>query len=182
MSMYLGTGKYLKKNYPKKYIKHLRESSHYIIEATGEGIQIVDFQSLVQKNDYLWVSRTTFPKEKIHRTIKNSFNYIGSQYDFIFNFYSDKKLVCSELVMKSYAKEFPDDYGIEIYLEHVGSWLVFPPNNFIKLLIDQHGKKKAYLKPVIFIDSKEKTWENFIATQKDFLNSWKRSRLSIGLQ
>ena len=41
-------------------------------------------------------------------------------YDHIFNFHSDKNQVCSELVLKSYAKEFKWDEGIDIELENIG--------------------------------------------------------------
>ena len=182
MSMYIGTWKYLKKHFPKNYTKDLKSTTHYIIEATWEGVLLKSINEIITTNDYLWVSRTTFSGEKIRRAIGNSFRYIGSQYDFIFNFYSDKNLVCSELIMKSYAKEFKDDEWITIQLEHIWSGLVFPPNNFVKLLHDESMKKKPTVEPFLFIDSLEKTWKNFIATNTDFLESRKRSRFSFGLQ
>ena len=182
MSMYIGTGKYLKKHHSHKHTSELKDNVQYIIEATGEGIKIVELDHIITKNDYLGISRTTFKKEKIERAIQNSFQYIWRNYDFIFNFYSDKNMVCSELIMKSYAKEYETDEGIEISLEHVWSWLVFPPNNFINLVFSESQKKHPTVKPFFFIDSKEKTGENFLATYEDLLESRKRARFSFGLE
>ena len=182
MSMYLGTWKYLKKNYKKKYTKDLLDDEHYLIEATSAGILIVSMNHISDLNDYLWVSRTTFSEKKIERAIKNSFHFIGSEYDFIFNFYSDKNLVCTELIMKSYAKANKDDEWIEIELQNIWSGLVFPPNNFIDLLSQEQGEKDTSVEPLFFIDSLEKKWENFISTPEKLLESRKRSRLSIFLK
>jgi hypothetical protein len=53
MSLYLGTGKYLKKNYKKKYTKDLQDDEHYLIEATSDGILIVNMNHIAELNDYL---------------------------------------------------------------------------------------------------------------------------------
>lgn len=182
MSLYLGTGKYLKKNYKKKYTKDLQDDEHYLIEATSDGILIVNMNHIAELNDYLWVSRTTFSDKKIKSAIQNSFWFIGSEYDFIFNFYSDRNLVCSELVMKSYAKQNPKDVGIEIQLQNIGSGLVFPPNNFMDVLVQEQNQEKPSIEAIFFIDSLEKKGENFISTPEKLLESRKRSRLSIFLK
>lgn len=182
MSMYLGSGKYLKKHYPSQHTKKLDDAKHYLIESTGEWVQIVDMKCIAEKNDYLGVSRTNFSKEKINRVIKNSFDYIWVWYDYIFNFYSNKSLVCSELVMKSYARESVWDLWIDIDLDHVWSGLVFPPNNFIDVLIREDSFKKPCVEPLFFIDSIEKNGENFISTKEALLLSWKRARLSLFLK
>ena len=53
MSMYLGTGKYLKETFKKKYTKDLQDDEHYLIEATSDGILIRNMDHISDLNDYL---------------------------------------------------------------------------------------------------------------------------------
>ncbi len=182
MSMYLWTWKYLKENFKLKILDDLNDNYNYIIEANWDWIEIVNIYDFVKHNDYLWVSRTNFKKEKIHRSIKSALSHFWKWYDFIFNFYSDKRLVCSALVLKSYAKENNKDEWIDIELEKIGISLIYPPNNFIKKIIEESLKKNPSIEWVFFIDSLEKTWENFISNIYELLKSWKRSKLSIFLK
>ncbi len=175
MSMYLWTWEYIHKHY--KLDIQLDKELNYMIEAVWDGVQIVDIQTMLEHNDYLWVFRTNFLDEKINRVIQNSIDNLGKWYDFIFSFYSDKNLVCSELIMKSYSRDFPEDTGIDIKLEHIGTWLSFPPNNFVSI-----AKAQPYLEPVFFIDSIEKTGKNFISTPSKLLKSRKRPRFSFLLK
>lgn len=182
MSMYIWTWEYLKKHFKWEYIDELKKDTNYIIEATSLWVNIVSIRNLVEHNDYLWVVRTNFSKEKIKRSIENAISNIWKGYDFIFNFYSDKKLVCSALVLKSYAKENQKDEGIDVELENISIWFAYPPNNFIKRLIEEQEKKTRELEWIFFIDSIEKTWENFVSTIPELIESGKRSRFSMFLK
>jgi uncharacterized protein YycO len=73
----------------------------------------------VSNNDYLGVSRTKFSQEKILRTIKKALENFKKPYDFVFNFYSNNSVICSELVIKSYSKDFEEDYFLEVTLEKI---------------------------------------------------------------
>jgi hypothetical protein len=84
--------------------------------------------------------------------------------------------------MKSYAKQNPKDVGIEIQLQNIGSGLVFPPNNFMDVLVQEQNQEKPSIEAIFFIDSLEKKGENFISTPEKLLESRKRSRLSIFLK
>ncbi len=178
MSMYLWTWTFLKENFDYKFLNKLDDDLHYIIEATWKWVLVVELEKFAFHNDYLWVSRTKFKKEKIYRAIKNALKNVWKWYDHIFNFYSNDSLVCSELVLKSYAKEFKWDVWISITLENIWVSLTYPPNNFISLLKD----KKQNVEPIFFIDSYEKTGENFVSNIKEFLKSGTRSRSSLFLK
>ena len=182
MSMYIWNWKYLKKNFKYDFLENLDNKAHYIIEATWKWVNVVSISELVSHNDYLWVSRTNFKKEKILRTIKNSLENVWKWYDFRFNFHSDKNLVCSELIMKSYWKESDKDQWIEIQLEDIGVSLAYPPNNFVNMLLSFQDKEKPSVYPVFFIDSIEKTWENFVSNTDEFINSRNRSRSTLFLK
>ena len=182
MSMYIWKWFFLKKNFNFEFLDKLDDKVDYIIESTWDWIEVKSIEKLIFKNDYLWVSRTNFKKEKILRSIKNALTNVWKPYDNLFNYHSDKWLVCSELIMKSYVKEYNDDEWIGIKLENIWTWLTYPPNNFIKKLIEDFDKKDSQVFPVFFIDSIEKTQENFISSIEKFLESWKRPKLSLFLK
>ncbi len=182
MSMYLWTWKYLKKNFNLDFLEELEEKTHYVIEATWDWVNIVKLYDFSSQIDYLWVFRTTFKKEKIQRSINNSLNNIWKSYDYIFNYYSDKRLVCSSLILKSYAKEKKHDEWISIELEEIWISLTYPPNNLIKKINEDFKDDKKEVEAIFFIDSYEKTWENFISTTWKLLKSWDRPKLSVFLK
>jgi len=179
MSMYLWTWKFLKKQFLEKYsfLKVMDNNSHYIIEATWEWVEISKIEDFISHNDYLWISRTIFSDDKINRSLEKAIWYFWTPYDFIFNFYSNTNVICSELVLKSYSKDFKNDEWLSIKLEKFRLSLIYPPNNFVKKI-----KLDKKLKFVMFIDSIEKTWKNFISDEKEFYNSTKRSRFSLMLK
>jgi len=180
MSMYLWTWKFLKNNYWKDYdfINNFKDSENYVIEATWDWVVIKEINDFIYKNDYLWVSRTKFSKEKIDKVLYKALSYYWFPYDYIFNFYSNNNVVCSELVLKSYSKDTIKDEWLEFRLEKIKWSLTYPPNNFVKQVFN----KNENLKFIFFIDSIEKTWENFISNKKEFEKSGNRSRFSFMLK
>jgi uncharacterized protein YycO len=105
MAMYIGTGKYLRENYPFPDADRLIDDTHYIIEAIGSGIQIIPLSLLALHNDYISALRPRFSPEKISRSIGKVLRNVGKSYDYSFNFYSDMNYVCSTLVTKAYLPE-----------------------------------------------------------------------------
>ncbi len=180
MSLYIGTGEFLQEKFWKQYtfLNKLKKKSHYIIEATGEWVKIEIIENLVAHNDYLWISRTKFSLEKINTSIQKSLSFYWKGYDHIFNFYSEKAVVCSELVLKSFWAMDKNDSSIELHLEKIWVSLTYPPNNFVSEIFDSSSQ----LDFVMFLDSIEKTWENFVSTKKEFKKSSSRSRFSFMLK
>ena len=179
MSLYLWTWKFIKYNFLNKYnfLRNLEDDLHYIIEVNADWVRILEINDFCLHNDYLWISRTNFKKEKILRVLENSLDYFWKEYDYVFNFYSNNYVVCSELVIKSYAKEFNTDEWLDFKLDKGGITLIYYPNNFIKEIF----KKSNDLTAIMFIDSLEKTSDNFISTNEEFEKSFLRSRFSFML-
>ena len=176
-SMYIWTWDFLKNNFPWDFSKGLNNNSHYIIESIKEWVVIKTLEETILEKDYLWVIRTTFKEEKINRSLQNSLNNIWKWYDYIFNFHSNENLICSELILKSYEKEYKWDEWIEVRLENIWISLTFPPNNFLDIISEE--REDITMNPIFFIDSVEKTWENFISNIYEFIDSRKRSKLSF---
>ena len=150
-----------------------------IIDATWNGVQSRSIYELTQENDYLWVVRTTFSQKKIQRAIQKTLSHLESEYDYEFNFLSDKKFICSELITKAYLKEFQTDEWLNIHLRYVSWALTYPPNDLIEKMSCEINHPE--LLPVCFIDSSEKNQINFENTLENFQSSYKRSRFSFYL-
>jgi uncharacterized protein YycO len=182
MTMYIGTGKYLKDTYDFESLQSLRDDAHYIIEAVGIWVQIIPLETLCHHNDYLWILRPCFTEEKIMRAIRKTLPLVWKEYDYSFNFYSDVNYVCSTLVTKAYLPEFDTDEGIHITLTRVWIGITYPPNDLARKYHDEHANEKSELQFVGFIDSIDRDRENFIASEETFRVSGFRSKFSFFLQ
>jgi hypothetical protein len=180
MSLYLWRGEFLQKQFLNRYacIKKLNPKKHYVIEATGDWVEIVELNDFMDHNDYVWVTRTKFWVKRIYKAIEKSLWFYGMWYDHIFNFYSDTGVVCSELVLKSYAPKKRWWEGLVIPLEKIWISLTFPPNNLVKIIFDQWSD----LVPILFIDAKEWDLSSNMWTLSEFKQSWYRSRFSFLLK
>ncbi len=179
MSMYIGTGEYLKKEYKESVSKNLLDTTHYIIEAVWTGVHIAPIQELAFHNDYLGVMRTRFSSARIQRAIQKTLTQVDVPYDFSFNYYSDANHVCSALITKSYLPEYGDDEWLHITLCRIATGITYPPNDILKKINDEYWTNEQELDFVAFIDSIEKTGENYISTEKEFLATINRPRLSF---
>ena len=179
MSMYIGTGEYLKKEYKESVSKNLIDTTHYIIEAVGTGVHITPIQELAFHNDYLGAMRTRFSSARIQRAIQKTLTQVDIPYDFSFNYYSDVNHVCSALITKSYLPEYGDDEWLHITLSRIATGITYPPHDILKKINTEYGSPHQELDFVAFIDTKEKIGENFISTEKEFLLTIQRSRLSF---
>lgn len=76
-----------------------------VMEAISEGVVFNSLEEAAQK-DYIAVFRPRFsPREqeaKIAGIIKRALKYYGRPYDFDFDFFTDDKLVCTELLYRAY--------------------------------------------------------------------------------
>lgn len=182
MCVYIWKWDFLKKNFWKKFkfLNSLDNSAGYIIESTWRWVHISNIDLFRKEIDYFWAVRTNFTLEKKYRAIKNSLKYYWYSYDYLFNFYSNTSVVCSELVVKSYAKEkLNDEWFDDLNIKKSGLILTYPPNNFIFEIFSNNNNN---LEPLIFIDSLEKDLSNFISTNEEFEKSAKRSRFSLMLK
>ena len=76
-----------------------------VMEAISEGVVFNSLEEAAQK-DYIAIFRPKFsPQEqeaKIAGIIKRALKYYGRPYDFDFDFFTDDKLVCTELLYRAY--------------------------------------------------------------------------------
>lgn len=94
-------------------VKHLAEyrrpahdgNEHRVIEAVAEGVV---FSSLEESAgaDYVAVLRPRVSEARKDWAIEQAFAHHGKPYDFEFDFFSSDKLVCTELVYRSYGEDY----------------------------------------------------------------------------
>jgi hypothetical protein len=182
MAMYIGIGSDIKKKYHFPGVKDLEDTTHYIAEAIGIGVRIIPIELFLSHNDYLSVIRPIFSAEKKSRAIIKVLSLLGREYDYSFNYYSDMNYVCSTLVTKAYLPEFEYDEGIDITLTRIGISITYPPNDIAKKYAWEYGTEKQELEFVAFIDSLDKTGENFLSEEEVFRTSGDRPKLSFFLR
>lgn len=182
MSMYLGTWAFLKRYYPDSYnLNRLHDDAHYIIEAVWTWVRITTLYDLCGHNDYIGVLRTRFSQDKIQQAIHKTLGLVDIWYDFSFNYYSDVNYVCSALVTKAYLPESMKDEWIHVTLTRVGTGITYPPNDIVKKLIREKWTSNEELTFVGFIDFSEKKKLSMNSTEEAFMDTAKRSRLSLFL-
>lgn len=89
----------------KRLPEYLRKAPdgrlHTVIEAVSEGVV---FNSITESMhaDYIAVLRPRLTEAQVAQAIGKAFSHHGKPYDFEFDFFTSDKLVCTELVYRSY--------------------------------------------------------------------------------
>ena len=118
-----------------------------IIEAMSEGVVFTSAEHSLHA-DYVAVLRpSNLSSEQLATVIGNAFRYHGRPYDFAFDFSSDSKLVCSELLFYSFGKLLK--FKQETVL---GKKNVVTPVGIMNKFVNERGDA-AQLKFVLFLDT-----------------------------
>ena len=118
-----------------------------LIEVTSDGTHFSSIRHTFL-NDYLGALRPKLTKLQKTRSIVEALEMHGLEYDFDFDYHSDDRLVCSELVAKAYAP-YPGKLGVEMnydvdkamYLDIITGRLALPVIGFVKKAYDENVTK-----------------------------------------
>ena len=116
-----------------------------VIEAVGEGVIFTSLEHSIHC-DYLAVLRPNLPRDRIAQAIVNGFRHQGKAYDFEFDFETTDKLVCTELVYRSYADMVRFD------LVEIMGRKTLPALEIVKKFRDERGRPDAQMEFVLFLD------------------------------
>lgn len=176
------------KTYPKTQIawnNYQQQDDHHfdqvLIEATSEGVHFSSIRHTFL-NDYLGVLRPKLTKLQIAQTIENTFYHFGKEYDFYLDWASDDRIVCSELVSKSYKSDaqlnkigIDFDYSIpnKMYVERVMGRIAIPVVNIVRKAYDENVLKMraSQFDFVAFLKGVQATDSAVYASESEFYQS-----------
>lgn len=168
---------YQQPNYSDCLKKDENNYAPRVIESHAPGVTFTSLEYSCAA-DSVAILRPNLPKEVKERAILRAFGYVGRPYDYDFDFRSDKALVCTELVYKSY--ETSDGLqGLNLPFDHVLGKPVLPANQFAKVFDKELEKKSPQFELVKFLDGDERLNVAQCKGVEDFRNSWKRPKWHI---
>jgi hypothetical protein len=151
-----------------------------VIEALSPG---VSFTSLHYSAtcDSLAILRPRLCKADRAAAVVRAMRYFGRPYDYAFDFGSDQRLVCTELIVKAY---LPDrtKKGLKLPLERLMGNLVTPANAFVRQFDQSYGTENQQMDLVLFLDGNEKMKRAAEGDLKTFRKSWNRPKWHILVQ
>ena len=96
---------WISKNILPKYVSFKDDRPAMVMEAISEGVVFNSLEEAAQK-DYIGIFRPRFAageqEAKVAAAIKRALKYHNRPYDFDFDFFTDDKLVCTELLYRAY--------------------------------------------------------------------------------
>lgn len=166
----------------RKHDQHGFENS--LIEATKDGVHFSSIRHTFF-NDHLAALRPRLSKKEKAIAIVEAMSKVGLPYDYDFDFQTDDRLVCSELVAKSYMKDsrrvginFNFDLDKEKYLELIMGRINLPVINIVHKVYDEEvlSLRKSELDFVAFLKGNAKTKTAIFTTKDDFISTkdWKK--------
>jgi hypothetical protein len=125
-----------------------------VIEAVSEGVVASSLEHSCAA-DYVAALRPRLPALQRVRAIERALVFWGRPYDFKFDFATDDRLVCSELVIKAYEPQTAEDQGLRVpYVDLVGRRAV-PPTSLARAFRDERGQEEPQFEFVYFLEGRE---------------------------
>ncbi len=152
----------------EEYLKPAPDGhDHTVIEALSEG---VIFNSLTESlhADYIAVLRPNVSEEEIARAIIEAFRHTGKPYDFEFDFTTADKVVCTELVYRSY------DGILHFDLVNIVGRPTLPALEIVHKFAREQQQENPELEFVLFLDGDRTTGRARRASAEEFCESAKR--------
>lgn len=162
---------YIRENYPEVHEK-MYGRSNLIIEAIGKGVVINPLEHIA-KVDYLAALRTNLKCDDIFKSLLSAFEYLGTPYDYLFDFSNDNELVCSELVCLSFSSS-PNKQGVNFSMGSLGGKSFLSPNDIAKQFDTELHKEGQQLHLVFFYDAESGNKKSIKRNESSFARSWKR--------
>ena len=162
---------YISENYPDVFEQLINQKDR-IIEAIGEGVVIKPITHIAN-TDYFVILRTHLDKEDLFKSMMTSFEYLGTPYDYLFDFSNDDELVCTELLYNAYSPKH-DKKGIIFKLGELDGKPFLSPNDIAKQYSKEQKDHNQQLSLVYFFDADLFMKKGICGNENGFCKSWKR--------
>ncbi len=155
---------HLARSYPRAWAafgQHDHEQhDHVILEAVSEGVVAASLHHSCGA-DYVAALRPRRTAVEIAAAIDRAFSYFGRPYDFNFDFGTDDRVVCSELVMKAYEGD-ERTRGIDVPPIRVAGRRAIPPTEIVRTFARERAREDRQLDFVYFLDGEERAHRAFV--------------------
>lgn len=146
---------------------------HVIIEALSEGIVCASLEHSIGGGDSTAVLRPKLSEEKIKQAIVRAFSHLGKPYDFEFDFFSNDKIVCTELVYRCYQEE------VDFPLVDVMGRQTLPAIEIVRKFANDRKAGTPQLDLIAFLDGDEKTGACRFLGEEEFVQTLERPALTF---
>jgi hypothetical protein len=169
---------YLKAEHPDAWRAYARRGGdgkpHRILEARSEGVV---FNSIFEAAsvDYAAALRPQATPLAAAQAIASAFSHWGKPYDFNFDFLTDRKLVCTELVYKAW-QPADNKEGVDFELDYVMGRTTLGVNSIVRQFDEEYDAEDRPLEFVYFLDGREASETAVVADIDEFRKSWKRPK------
>ncbi|RYZ02683.1 MAG: hypothetical protein EOO73_30960 [Myxococcales bacterium] len=148
-----------------------------VIEAVSEGVTTASLEHSCAA-DYVAALRPRLPPVVRARAIERALAYWGRPYDFNFDFATDDRVVCSELVMKAYEPS-PGVPGLSVpYVELLGRRAV-PPTELVRTFRRERESEAPQLDFVYFLEGREAEKRAVVASAEALATTCDRPKWDI---
>ncbi len=182
-AIYIGTAEDLKRlgldqdeRVKKHWAEFVKPDQHgherVILESISEGVVFTSFEHSVGGADSAAFLRPRLDPAHLRECIARAFSHTGKPYDFEFDFFSTDKLVCTELVFRSF------DGHIQFPLVEIMGTKTMPAVELVRKFAEERGQDKASFSFVAFLDGDEQKGKARFETEEVFIKSLKRPALT----
>jgi len=187
-ALYVGTGKQLEelekglvsdlKKLPERkpgaaweaYMQSDHGQPRVILEAVSDGVVFASAEHSLHA-DYVAVLRPNLNPSQKAEAIRRAFADYGKPYDFNFDFNTDSKLVCSELVYRAY------EGLLDFQMEEVLGKKVITPLGIMRKFANEAKDPEPQLKFVFFLDTPSRASKAREGNKEDCLESVNRPKV-----
>jgi hypothetical protein len=158
----------------KQYaLKDANGHEHLILEAVPQGVRMTTLEHCIGIADSAAVLRPRVSEGEVREAIGRAFSHLDKSYDFDFDFFSSDKLVCTELVYRSY------DGCVRFPLVDVMGRKTLPPTELVRKFVNERGKPGAQLECICFLDGDERQGKASFRDEEVFVRTLERPGLML---
>lgn len=175
----------LAEKYPKAWASYVAVAAdghdsqpNRVIEAVSDGVVFTTLSHSCLA-DYVGIFRPRLSALDKARAIDRSLSHWGKPYDFDFDFLTESKLVCSELVWASYQTPANQGTPLKLPLSEVMGRMTLPPNDIVRMFDSEEGKPGQQLDFVAFLDGVQAKGAAIVADKEALRASWRRPKWDI---